>query len=1028
MGLWLLTDNKRAVAAFLTLLMTVGLSGCSDENKPRHSDPEYALLSELYNRFDPERPGFGVADYPGHQAVHIPKAHAAIVLAEVERERHGMMPSLPNLAKTSGQWLLDNNDIDGDGVVGWGVPIAWDAYGDGSENPADTVYTISTAIVVDALLTWMERDPSSPKAEIFDTVKAALQSFVDPRMRSTSGMIPYSFRDSDLIYDTFNPAAYMAGQLQRFSLLTDDTRLREALQTVADDTVRVLLKEHKVNQVTGSWYWNYSIQENVANDLPHASYIIEGLLKYRLYGGRLSDAIDINATLVHLREFADDKAGYVRAWPKLQENIDRPARTYDLGMALALACSVPDLADLSDVFAAEISKYRDKDGFLKYPKDSNITDPLVVNEYEAYLYWGVMGCTLYNEQLVPSDATLGLSLPHHAFGSALGYVSTESAKRTVVPFVSPAHNTSSNVEIGGALPFNMRLTDRGSQDISFPEGELPLASHNYADGRAIFIRSMTDNELSIALADKTGSVITRLPIRHDPGSKPMFRASSVMDGEIYLVYYDNISLNNYLVRYALNGQRITQVGEVIKLPLLQDPAGGTYEMIPAVFLMPLDTGEMAVVGGTLSGRFSPKTGFSEGRIENCMRALEAVVASGGPVVLCQAKDVAAGQSDFLLSGPDDVSMPTLGQASVPFSLSVQNGRVKVDFATDPQSHARMLRFDLERIQQNGWMEFGVNNEEGRIPWSQIYYLNGMMDFLLIAEGESTFREEFADLLADMRTRLDMEMLLVDWHWREGRYQTRGFTVDRSPAIFAVQTSRLLLLMDRYRSEMPHPLSLPGYESVRQATHCLDRHIDVLQYGGEPLFWMKPNNASLRWPKGSAFYFDGLAVPYNHQNEWAYAINRTQSVSSCEKVKAAGYDIINHFMRHVAPMGVYPNNGVWSYWWGTAYDGWTIEDGISVNKPSYTGDKIKAWISFRTIDLMGVLSYLRSFDPLVQKQLLTSVRHQIYNGNVYPFANYELLKQGGEPLLAPSVARKYVRVSSPWELQNAAWAYLVRLVK
>lgn len=35
--------------------------------------------------------------------------------------------------------------------------------------------------------------------------------------------------------------------------------------------------------------------------------------------------------------------------------------------------------------------------------------------------------------------------------------------------------------------------------------------------------------------------------------------------------------------------------------------------------------------------------------------------------------------------------------------------------------------------------------------------------------------------------------------------------------------------------------------------------------------MKPGNAHLRWPYGSAFYFDGLAVPYKHQNEWAYAM-------------------------------------------------------------------------------------------------------------------------------------------------------------
>ncbi|WP_210205460.1 hypothetical protein, partial [Rhodopseudomonas faecalis] len=62
----------------------------------------------------------------------------------------------------------------------------------------------------------------------------------------------------------------------------------------------------------------------------------------------------------------------------------------------------------------------------------------------------------------------------------------------------------------------------------------------------------------------------------------------------------------------------------------------------------------------------------------------------------------------------------------------------------------------------------------------------------------------------------------------------------------------------------------------------------------------------------------------------------------------------------------------------------------------------------------------------KQRLLVSARHQIYTGKVYPFANYELMRAGTSPLLAPSVARQYIRITSPWELQNAAWAYLALL--
>ena len=152
---------------------------------------------ELYTLFDPERPGFGTTDYPGHGNEDIPKSHAMVLMAEIERVDNGLYPELPSFAEASGRWLLDNADLNGNRVIGWGVPVAWDAYGDGSENPKDTEYTISTAIVVDGLLTWMERDPTAPRAEILRVVEASLNPYLAAEVSSPSGLAPYSLRPSD---------------------------------------------------------------------------------------------------------------------------------------------------------------------------------------------------------------------------------------------------------------------------------------------------------------------------------------------------------------------------------------------------------------------------------------------------------------------------------------------------------------------------------------------------------------------------------------------------------------------------------------------------------------------------------------------------------------------------------------------------------------------------------------------------------------------------------------------------------------
>ena len=167
----------------------------------------------------------------------------------------------------------------------------------------------------------------------------------------------------------------------------------------------------------------------------------------------------------------------------------------------------------------------------------------------------------------------------------------------------------------------------------------------------------------------------------------------------------------------------------------------------------------------------------------------------------------------------------------------------------------------------------------------------------------------------------------------------------------------------------------------------------------------------------------MAVPFNHQNEWAYAILETPNPARCVEADRAAIQIIEHFQRRIAPDGKLPVNGVWDYWWGTAYDGWEVRDSISVNKPAYSGDHIKAWISFRSIDVMANLAAGNFFPRWIKENLIRSASFLVASGELYPFVNYELAKHGEPAVLHPTVATRYARINSPWDLQNAAWAYL-----
>lgn len=377
--------NTLAVALALALVMG-GSALSTAANELSSYDTK---LRQLYARFDPVNPGRGVLDYPGNPVGDVAKSYAMIVLGELARERSGRLPELPSMLETAGYWLLENPNVDDAGHRGWGLPVAWDAYGDSTENPANSIYSISTAIVIDALLSWSEARTDAPHRRINEAVQNALDAFVEAPA-TPDGLLPYSLQPADREYDTFNSATYLAGQLQRFSQLTGD----QSYSRAADQTMQSLLRNHKISD-RGNWYWTYSIQEATSNDLPHATYIITGILDYARHGGRLVGEFDLEAVKGLMGEYVTTSffAGtQVRSWPSFETTIKLPARSYDLGIAMALACRTAAHSDLREVLVDFVDRYRTPAGFLKYPSDALDVEPLIINEYEAYLWFGLMEC------------------------------------------------------------------------------------------------------------------------------------------------------------------------------------------------------------------------------------------------------------------------------------------------------------------------------------------------------------------------------------------------------------------------------------------------------------------------------------------------------------------------------------------------------------------------------------------------------------------------------------------------------------
>jgi len=287
-----------------------------------------------------------------------------------------------------GEWLLGNTDIDGDGIHGFGLADAWDAFGDGSVNPPHNEYTITTAIAVKGLLDWLDADPDAPQEKIKSTVSLLLAPYLSGQYNSPSGIYAYSLNSNDIAYDVFNPALFLAGQMQRYSKITENDT--EILKNEADRNVKILVDNHLLDS-NSNWYWNYgqSLEKlERPNDLVHALYIAEGVRDYINHNGSNADKIDYPRIRNHVFAFLIDG--------RWCEHFDRgtchekKVRLWAMGMLLYFLSTEPDIP----------SKYMD-----------SLLDQLIAD-------YKVEGGLLKDEnQYVRHDAHLLLGISHYLFSN-----------------------------------------------------------------------------------------------------------------------------------------------------------------------------------------------------------------------------------------------------------------------------------------------------------------------------------------------------------------------------------------------------------------------------------------------------------------------------------------------------------------------------------------------------------------------------------------------------------------------------------
>ena len=335
---------------------------------------------------------------------------------------------------------------------------------------------------------------------------------------------------------------------------------------------------------------------------------------------------------------------------------------------------------------------------------------------------------------------------------------------------------------------------------------------------------------------------------------------------------------------------------------------------------------------------------------------------------------------------------------------------KFQLARKPAELAAVFLHDLNRMRHGGIMDLGGNNLEGRVAWSQAYYLNGVLTMLSgpllkhIPEAEPVLRKRIA-----IETQLLARLVVSDWPG----LMCQRYSVGREPLCFALHVGRTLELLLRAEkvlgsNEIVSAAIGKLQDSLAEPSACVEVPGSDSERG--------QTFQTLAYQRKLPFWADGCNVPFNYLS--GIVCGLLGGTPSDEAIKRS-----ESLMQPLLQLELSDQTKfTWRYWWGRGDTGWSRDDTVSVNTPSWGGNKRgMADISYRSMDAMAVLALARCRPGSVSPATVSQLRNLTYNGWLWPHVNQELELTNSPVALSRNAAMRSSRSSTAAGLQSQPWA-------
>ncbi len=351
----------------------------------------------------------------------------------------------------------------------------------------------------------------------------------------------------------------------------------------------------------------------------------------------------------------------------------------------------------------------------------------------------------------------------------------------------------------------------------------------------------------------------------------------------------------------------------------------------------------------------------------------------------------------------------LARNEVPYRLRLENGKPRWDAAVSRRDAQALFVFDLTRAGLNGVANFAENNLEGRLAWSQSYYLNGLLSALELSGDLAYGGAVQTDIRNRYLAEVDELAALIEQPY-PGLLSKR-YSLDREPVVSLLHNARIFKAIWRGFPILDAQLRQRFQGLNLGASH----NDDAFEFFGEAR-----GLAVAIVKKHMPFWADGADLPWNARSAWIEGIAWSPDPDGESRTVAASLaqDFITGALRDK------PDK--WPYAAGNLSPGWTAKDNVSANTPVFAGDTSNpngAHISYRSMDGLALLAAFRAGLVEDKDGVTAYLAGLVERGLLYPFVNEEFHRLGNARAIPFSASRFYARASLPWEIGNMPWSLM-----